>query len=53
MTEKNEPQYQPTTWIEGPGKTFKCDHMTISNVESAKCAICGDLEPCGNTGQRL
>ena len=31
------------TGVTGTGRTFSCQHMSISNVESAACGICGPL----------
>jgi hypothetical protein len=30
-------------------KTFKCEHFSVGNVASAKCHVCGDLEPVENS----
>ena len=28
----------------GGGHSFRCPHMTVSNVESAECGMCGPME---------
>jgi hypothetical protein len=33
----------PVTTITGNGLTFRCAHLSVGNVDSASCGICGPL----------